>query len=694
METESVTLLTREVFGNVSTRSKGLFYVFSLLSLAAFTWGTLRRARLWRLGAADTRSIDARSVARNLWNYVLRQQRVRGRGAAGAAHRMLFGGFLVLLTGTVLIAVEHVLATLLGRGPRDPVFHRGVYFAVYEFALDTAGLSFLGATAYFAVRRYRGRHSIAHDRRDWVVLALFATIGLSGYVLEGLRIIREQTPLPGFSYVGYLVSVGFEALGVAAPQAARWHIAGWWLHAILSLGLIAWFPYSRLLHALAGTLHLAQGIEPPGALAAVALDRVEETGELGVARIDQFTWRQLLALDACVSCGRCEDACPAFEAGKPLSPRDVVQDLRQALDRAAPARPAGASTSPPAAQPIAGEVISVEAIWSCTNCAACVDVCPLGISPLGYLTDVRRGLVAEGQLRGAPATALQRLGRSGNPWGLPPQDRMRWAADLDLPTTATEPDFEVLYWIGCAAAYDKRLQRVARSVIRLLRAAGIRFAVLGNLERCTGEAARRMGDELLFQQLAAENIANLDRAGLNRRARRIVSHCPHCVNSLTQDYAQAGADFDVVHHTQFLVELVRAGRLAVAPQAAAAVTTFHDPCFLARAAGITDAPRELVTLSIGKDQFVELPRHGRQTACCGAGGGRMWFDDAAETRIGRTRVDEVLAGSARTLAVGCPFCLIMLTDGLAARAADVPVRDVAEILCEALLPEQETPDGL
>jgi Fe-S oxidoreductase len=265
-------------------------------------------------------------------------------------------------------------------------------------------------------------------------------------------------------------------------------------------------------------------------------------------------------------------------------------------------------------------------------------------------------------------------------------DRLAWAAGLNVPLASEHPDFEVLYWVGCAAAYDRRAQKVARSVVRLLQAANVNFAVLGPEERCTGESARRMGDELLFQQLAQQNIETLTVRG----ARRIVAHCPHCVNSLRNDYSQFGGNYEVMHHSQLLAELVQQGRLkpAAAGDAPTGSITYHDPCYLARASGVTEQPRAVLSASANgasKQTVVELPRNRRHTSCCGAGGGRMWFDDAPAQRVGQSRVREIAASRADTVAVSCPFCLVMLTDGLAAQKPDVQVRDIAEVLADAVL---------
>jgi Fe-S oxidoreductase len=308
------------------------------------------------------------------------------------------------------------------------------------------------------------------------------------------------------------------------------------------------------------------------------------------------------------------------------------------------------------------------------------------------ITDMRRFLVGEGALRGSPAAALQKTDRTGNPWGMAPTERLAWAAGLNVPLASEHPDFDVLYWVGCAAAYDRRVQKVARSVVRLLQAAKVNFAVLGPEERCTGESARRMGDELLFQQLAEQNVAALT----SRRVRRIVAHCPHCVNSLSNDYLQAGGNYEVIHHSQLLAELIDEGRLPKTDNKmpSGASITYHDPCYLARMSGVTEPPRDVIGAAANGTTslpIIELPRNRRQTACCGAGGGRMWFDDAAAKRVGRGRVQEIAASGASTVAVACPFCLIMIGDGMAAEKPSVDVRDIAEVLADALLgPEPAT----
>jgi Fe-S oxidoreductase/nitrate reductase gamma subunit len=680
-------VLTREIFGNVPRGARIGFYILAVVAIAIWLYGVFRRVRLWKQGLHKGRRVSLSAAFRRLFRDVLLQQRIWGRGAASLAHVLLFSGFFVLTIGTILVCIEHVLADILRRAPDNPVFHKGIYFGVYELVMDTFGVALVAGCVMFLLRRWRGVGSFARSPVDVTVLLVLTSIGITGYFVEGLRIIREQTPSPGLSPIGFLCATIFDAVGVGPESVTSVHFALWWGHAALSLGFIALMPYTRMMHSIAGALNLAIRDHSLGGMERVPIEEVEATGRIGAGSLADFTYRQLIELDACVSCGRCEDSCPAYEAGKPLSPRNVVQDLvgvmnAGAMDRNVHGEP---GTAAPA-------VVSAETLWSCTTCTACADVCPLGISPMRMITDMRRYLIGEGALRGSPAQALQKTERAGNPWGMPPGDRLAWAKGLNVPVAAEHQDFEVLYWVGCAAAYDLRVQKVARAVVRLLQAAKVNFAVLGTEERCTGESMRRMGDELLFQQLAGQNVETLSR----RRARRIVAHCPHCVNSLRNDYPQVGGNYEIVHHSELLNELIQQGRLRppLPKGEALSTTVYHDPCYLARVAGVTEAPRAVLAATkngSSEDKLVELPRNRRATSCCGAGGGRMWFDDAVEKRVGQGRVREIMASGADSVAVSCPFCLIMLGDALAAKQPDVHVRDIAEVLADAVLgPEPQS----
>lgn len=677
---------TRETFGNIPPEQVALFYGLTLVTLAVFVHGLWRRWRLWRHGAPDgLRQLlagglqqvwaRARPGLRRVLIEGLGQKRVRGRGLASWAHGALFAGFMMLFLGTTLLELDHIAGWL---SPKLK-FHHGLYYVIYELTLDVFGLLFLAGCALFLWRRARRPASVGHRAADWWVLGVFIAIGVTGYLTEGLRMCWQQPSGIGAhcSPVGLWIANGFSGLSEAAARHA--HRVVWWVHALLVFGFIAAIPRTRLLHLLVGPLNLFLTRPALGQMTPVKLEEVEKTGRVGVSAIEHFTQAQRISLDACMECGRCEEACPAFASHKPLSPKKVVQDLRALMEVSG-----GGGASPPRA--LHEETIALETLWACTTCSACAQVCPVRVDPVTLLTDLRRNRVSEGALSGTAATALRRLQSSGNPWGLPAADRANWAADLNVPTVKQNPDFEVLYWVGCAGAFDRRAQRVARAFVKLLQRAGVNFAILGTEERCTGDSARRLGDEFLFQELAQQNLETLAR----HRVRKIVTACPHCLNSLRQDYPQFGGNFEVQHHTELLAQLMAAGRLPTPGRAAQdAPLTYHDPCYLARVQGIHQAPRAVLTAggpgaNAAPPVLREMPRRLEKTFCCGAGGGRMWMEEQPAQRVCSLRAAEALATGANTVAVSCPFCLTMMTDGVAARSDTARVLDVAEILAERL----------
>jgi Fe-S oxidoreductase len=576
----------------------------------------------------------------------------------------------VLALGTTLLAIAD-------KGPVN--FHRGAYYLAYEAVMDLFGLALVAGTGLALYRRLAVRpESLGHQWSDLVLLGLLLAVGVTGFLLEAFRLHWDGTPpqVARWSFVANALAGGISAL--AGDGGARtWHLATWWVHVALITALFGSFTHTRLFHALTGTLNLLLRPEQPaGALTSLSLVEVEETGKVGLIAPTDLTWQQRLSLDACMECGRCEEVCPAHSTGKPLSPKRLIQDLKQAM--AAP----GAGTQPLSA------AIGSETLWACTMCQACVFECPVRIGHVELVAGLRRHLVGEGALSGPPAQALQRLGRQGNPFGQPARERLAWAAGLNVPTVEQEPEFEVLLWVGCAATFDPRAQKVARATVQLLQQAGVRFAVLGRNERCTGDPARRLGDDFAFQQLAGENAEQL--GVVSGRQRRVVTPCPHCMNTLRHEYGEFGADLEVVHHSQFLAELVAEGKLAAASGSNGAAT-LHDPCYLARVNGETTHTRSVLGAA-GLD-LREMPRSRERTFCCGSGGGRAWFEERPDQRVNRQRAAEALATGAATVATGCPFCLNMMTDGVAATpgAEQVRVADIAELLWERVRSSAETP---
>ncbi len=688
---------TRETFGNIPHGSVLLFYCLTVITMAVFTHGVWRRFKLWRQGVPiPVRDLLAGSLSQ-IWSKLkpglrrllaegLGQGRVRGRGLPSWAHICLFAGFMVLFLGTTLLEIDH-LASAVSLALH---FHQGTYYVIYEFTLDVLGLLFLAGCLLFAWRRIRRPPSVGHRGTDWYVIASFLAIGLTGYLVEGLRIVWQHPAgiAAHCSPIGLLIAGWFS--GMPESSARSTHLAVWWVHAALVFGFIAAIPYTRLFHTIAGPLNLFFARPELGRMVPVTTEEVEKTERIGASAVNHFDQQQLLSLDACMECGRCEEACPAFATAKPLSPKKVVQDLKELMtwnlrpNVTGPAR--NQTRASPPARALHDDTIQIETLWSCTTCSACVRVCPVRVDPLTLITDMRRNRVGEGTLSGTAATALRRMQSSGNPWGLPAAERANWSEGTGAPTVKDNPDFELLYWVGCAGSYDRRAQRVARAVVKLLQHAGVNFAILGREEKCTGESARRLGDEFLFQELAQANIATLAKYNV----RRILTHCPHCLNSLRQDYPQFGGNYTVMHHTEFLAQLLAEGRLAVTGRVPPGeVVTYHDPCYLARVNGIHEAPRTVLNTASGAANSPaigvrEMPRRREKTFCCGAGGGRMWMEEEPQKRVCSLRAKEALETGATTIAVACPFCLTMLTDGIAAQTDSAQVMDVAEILAERL----------
>lgn len=423
---------TRETFGNIPPSSQYAFYALAVLSTLVFTFGVWRRFRLWRQGQPiDVRALFTGNVRailakinpglRRLLVDGLGQKRVAGRGAAGRAHILMFAGFMMLFLGTTLLEIDHLVAMI----SENLSFHRGTYYVIYEFTLDVFGLLFLAGCGYFLWRRTHLPASVGHRATDWWVLAVFIAIGVTGYLLEGLRMVWQQPQgLAAYcSPVGLAIARGFAWLDEPGARAA--HFGMWWLHAVLVFGFFAAIPFTRLLHIVAGPLNLFFARPGLGQLSPISMEEVEKSGLIGVSEIRHLTQQQLLSLDACMECGRCEEACPAFATGKPLSPKKIVQDLRRAMD--------DLTDLPFWSEPRAlhGGVIAADTLWACTACSACVQVCPVRIDQVTLILDMRRHLVAEGGLSGTAATALRRMQSAANPWGLPAADRAGWRDPLN-----------------------------------------------------------------------------------------------------------------------------------------------------------------------------------------------------------------------------------------------------------------------
>jgi Fe-S oxidoreductase/nitrate reductase gamma subunit len=583
-------------------------------------------------------------------------------------HGAIFYGFLMLFLYTSLIFVQSDILPVFGGG----VFIKGDFYLTLEFLGDTLGLLFIVGLVVAVYRRYVQR--LSKLRTGWddrVVLGMLIWIGASGFVLEALRFVAIPSQWAIFSPVGDALSLSIgETFALTVPQAQVLYQGFWWAHMFSVMALIAATPYTKLIHVFTSASNVVLSPEKPRGrlLTPFSLAAMLKTGNLetppNVRSAADLTPLRLLALDACTNCGRCQEVCPANAAGRDLSPRDVVQDLGREAKAA------------PEEDVLAKGVIRESELWACTTCNACVEACPVFINQVDYIVDLRRTLVAENRLDPMKRAFLENVGRSNNPFGLPQQERQSWLVEAGVPTLKTNPTPEYLYWVGCQGSYDPRGRKLTRAVVKILDAAKVSYAVLGNDEVCTGEPVRRMGEEARFQELALRNIESIARSGANK----VVVHCPHCFNTFLNEYPEFGAKFQVIHHSQLMGELMAQGRLRLAKSDG--TVTFHDPCNLGRVNGVYDAPREVIEAAAGS--VVEMPRSREKSFCCGGGGANAWYQVPEKTKISQLRMEEAVSTGAETLAVACPFCVAMLEDAAKGPKGGLEVRDIAELVADRL----------
>jgi Fe-S oxidoreductase len=484
--------------------------------------------------------------------------------------------------------------------------------------------------------------------------------------MEACRLAVVKPWWGPWSPVGWALGQGMLVAGLGEGALRAVHMGVWLFHAVISLAFIAIVPRSYFMHLVTTPLNIFfSKLTPRGVIPKI--ENIEEAESLGVSKLEEFSWKRRLDFDACLECGRCQAVCPAYLAGSALSPKRVIVKLKRHLHGQLPG-------------PIHGELIKPDELWACTTCMACVQECPAFIDIVDTILDLRRYLaLSEGALPSTAPQSLQNIQRAGNPWGLPPGERMAWAHGLDVPVLEPDKEVEYLYWVGCSASYDKRNQAIARSVVAILKKAGVSYAVMQE-ERCHGEVGRRLGEEYLYQTLQAENVEALNRY----RFKKVITHCPHCFNTIKNEFPQFGGTYEVLHHSQVIDELIQAGRIKPLKQVAAGVA-FHDSCYLGRYNGIMDAPRRALGAVPGL-RVIDPPRARERGLCCGGGGGHMWMEIKAEKRVNLIRTEELLETGVGVVATACPFCLAMVDLGRKVKEAEekLVVKDVSELVAESL----------
>lgn len=646
----------RPGFWNVPLWGEIGVYFVGIAAVAVLIWGIVRN---WRLHQAPVSEPPVEKGLLGMIKSVFYQPK-NLETTGGRLHTVLAIGFFLLFLGTALATLDWDI----GHYMVGTQFLQGNVYLAYKFVLDMAGVAVLLALFVGALRRYRKGSKARRDLKFLVAYVSLAVVVLTGFVVEGLRLAVEQPAWMHFSPVGTLVAKLFLAAGFTAETLRGVHVWLWTFHGLLSLAFIAAIPltfYAHLYRTPAAVYR--RKAATAGTLSKI--EDIEEQESFGLVHASDLTESQRFALDGCTECGRCDDVCPALRSGAPLSPRDFVAAMRRAA--ADPSNPT-----------LPGEAIDKDVIWSCTTCGACTRACPANIPIPELLVGLRRHLALEqGDFPEGLANTFENVSSVGNPWGLDPYDRLEWADGLDVPVAEPGEHYDVLYWVGCAASYDRRARKIARSMVKILRASGVRFAVMRE-ERCHGEFARRSGEEYLYQTAAQENIENFRQYDFDR----ILAACPHCFNTLKNEYpAFEGGAFNVVSHSEWILEMIKAGKLKVKTEGE--TLAYHDPCFLARLNGVVDAPREVLK-TLGAD--VRSPEaSGEKTFCCGAGGGQMWTDgEKRESPVQVIRLEELRKTGAKRIALACPHCLTMLETARAETKGDDVLVDIAEIVADRL----------
>jgi Fe-S oxidoreductase/nitrate reductase gamma subunit len=724
-----ITEPTREILWNIASPMQSIvMYGSMFLAILIAAIGTLSRIELWRSGKQDLSiSPTLANVIADLTSWGALQRGVVKKKAAGVMHTLIYFGFLVLLFTTTVVAIHHDLGIKI---------YQGNFYLFLTVMSDVFGLGLIIGCMLAFQRRFISTETYLHNRTaDWFILAMLVLLCLQGFILEGARIAVTNDQWASYSPVGFLFSKLFWGMSEGSVRTIHW--LTWWWHTFTVFGCIALAPYSKFFHIISSLSNIGfrRSSKPKGQLPFPGKieELMESAGDdfnVGVRTIKDYSWKQLLDLDACTSCGRCQEVCPAYSTGKPLSPKWIILDTRnhmldlhsrgelvtqsilpevslnidrsllkdfflpaigyKSADKTWRAPNQGVQQAALPTQglsvdtPISGGVIDPQAFWSCTTCMACVSACPVAINHVDQIIENRRNMVLmQGEIPHEAQVTLRALESRKNPFGDPNQ-RNDWTKNLDVKILQPGDSVDYLYWVGCVSAYDPRKQKIAKSLVKIMNAAGLSFGVLGNAEGCSGDPARRLGEENLYQTLASSNIELLK----SIQFKSLVANCPHCFNTIKNEYPQLGNLGDgkspeIIHHSVLLRRLLAEDKLTLKEEHQN--YTFHDPCYLGRYNDEYEAPRESLKKVKGL-QILEMEKSKEQGMCCGAGGGHFWMDLKIGTRVNQVRVEQAAATGASNIATACPFCLQMMEDGVKLNNLEesMIVKDIAEVIAENL----------
>lgn len=651
---------------------KTIDFFLILCVLAILFWGINRRVRLWRTGVQDKRFDNMGSRIQFLCSEGIFHRAILKDPFPGTLHLLIFVGFLVPLF--VIFAVQFIFAL-----PQP-------FAKLLSLFLDLTGFAAFMALLLILYRRYVTRPSrLSNTSEDLVVILLILCVVLTGLLVESLRLSVIGGDTQAWAPVGRTLAFLWDAAGLTDQAKGTLTILIFRVHFFLVLATIAYIPFSKLFHLIASPLNiLCHSREPKGALSHMDLED-EAAESFGIHTITEFSWKHLLDLDACTQCGRCQDHCPAHLTNKPLSPKALINDLKNHMHLTVPRqiKQKGNTDDAEDLPSLVGEVIAEDVLWACTTCRSCMEHCPVYVEHVDKIVDLRRyQVLMESKFPEELTSAFRGLEKNSNPWGLGFDTRADWVGEMNVPILSDigGKDIDYLFFVGCIRSYDDRNKKVSLAMIKILNHLGVNFAILGMEEGCCGDPARRVGNEYLYQTLAQTNIENFSRYNISR----ILTTCPHCYNTFKNEYPQMGFSSEVIHHTTFLWESLKKGQLKLRKGRVESIT-YHDPCYLGRYSDIFEPPR-LILRSFPSLEVREMKRSRADSLCCGAGGGWMWMDEKIGKRINIERLEDALATNCKGVATACPFCVTMFNDAVKDKelADDFKIWDIAELIADSI----------